>query len=108
MKIPSIQMSHLQRYVHMTIEGDVGECAGWNMKSGKLIIKGDAGDYLGDSMDNGTIEVFGNAGENIGYMGTGGKIIVHGDIKNVHDAVFNDTKIYHGKNLIWAKGGFVK
>ncbi|MGD0708668.1 MAG: formylmethanofuran dehydrogenase subunit C [Anaerolineaceae bacterium] len=50
----------------LVVHGDVGRCAGVEMRSGELVVSGNAGDYLGAALQNGVIRVAGNAGHHCG------------------------------------------
>lgn len=61
------------------IIGDLGNKAGYEMKSGKIFITGNAGDRIGKGMLGGEITIDGRVGESVGYNMMGGKIIVKGN-----------------------------
>ncbi|MFH0860842.1 MAG: hypothetical protein V1921_06540 [Candidatus Altiarchaeota archaeon] len=65
---------YLDREKEITVEGDVGDWLGDNMKAGTIIVKGDAGEYAGGDQHGGEIIVEGSAGPCAGWRSRYGKL----------------------------------
>jgi hypothetical protein len=72
-----------------------------HMNSKYLTIDGDVGDILGFEMRGGVITVNGNAGKYVGAKMRGGEIHINGEYESIGDG--HSGKIYHKGNLIWPK-----
>jgi len=82
-----IHTAHLEHIDHLgfcntkniTVDGDVGDFVGRQMKEGTITLIGNAHDFIGSRMEGGVITVAGNAGDWSGYKMRGGTIIVRGN-----------------------------
>lgn len=80
-----VQTSHLDEALsflgmknrkNITILGDVGDHAGYEMENGSLQIKGNCEDGLGALMRGGLIALEGNADDTVGQRMEGGRVII--------------------------------
>jgi formylmethanofuran dehydrogenase subunit C len=127
-----IRTSHLSERINylgfrntknVTIEGNAGESAGCQMKTGRITLNGDALDNPGVWMRGGTLVVNGNAGEYAGWIMKAGRLIIRGNAgsnvggqmegglirleagyASLSEAI-TGGKIFHKGQLIWPKGG---
>ena len=70
--------SGLGKGFRISVEGDVGNLFGWNLRGAELTLRGNAGHELGAEMEDGKIEVFGEVGDYAGSYMKGGEVLVHG------------------------------
>ncbi|MCD6106031.1 MAG: hypothetical protein J7J79_01525 [Thermoplasmata archaeon] len=71
--------SGLEKGLRITVEGDVGNLFGWNLRGAEITLKGNAGHELGAEMEGGKIEVFGDVGDYAGSYMRGGEVLIHGN-----------------------------
>jgi len=79
---PSCKLMGLGFYLDkslVTIEGDVGEYLGYNLRGGKIVVKGNVGSYTGYLMNYGEIIIKGNSDVGLGYGINRGRIILEKD-----------------------------
>jgi hypothetical protein len=81
------------------IEGDAGGEVGLLMEAGSIIVKGNAGVWVGQKMKGGIIIVEGNSGEHVGYQMRGGEIHIVGDDYEIAGDIWCG-KIFHGDELL--------
>ncbi len=110
---------------NVIINGDVGDCCGNNMQTGKLVIQGNAGQFLGEfmtggaivcngdadgglaqTMEGGTIIINGNTGPTIGQGMKGGEVHIEGDYNsgNYESLMIRIAgKVFHKGRLLYGK-----
>ena len=82
---------------HITVKGDVGNSAGYEMKGGLIHVMENAMTMLGHRMYGGVIQIDGNVSNYVGYIMKGGKIYIKGEFAGNESYPFIDQALQGGE-----------
>ncbi|MEW6036367.1 MAG: hypothetical protein AB1529_07175 [Candidatus Micrarchaeota archaeon] len=89
----------------LSVKGDAGAGAGYEMLEGSLKIDGCAGDFLACRMEGGVLVLNGDAGRQAAWGIIGGEVHVDGGIETLGTPGHGSGRIFHKGRMVWPNGG---
>ncbi|MFH0860822.1 MAG: hypothetical protein V1921_06440 [Candidatus Altiarchaeota archaeon] len=86
----------------LTIEGDVDDAVGQNLRGGEVVVEGDAGNFVGLNARGGKITVRGNAGNFIGKHMENTIINLEGQAGSIETSPISG-EIWHRGERVWPR-----